>query len=109
MGPILQKRLEEHHNKSEKGWLFDLWIDTHYLKNRRPIIHTNYYGKIKKTSPFKILNADSIAGLATNFIQGAAIYFTNLINNKIEHTKIRGKFICSYQYQYFFNACRIPG
>ncbi|KAJ3323237.1 Carnitine O-acetyltransferase mitochondrial [Boothiomyces sp. JEL0866] len=104
MGPILQQRLIERDNSTDKSWLIEWWNDYAYMGYRDPVvINVNYFFAFsddkKRTEP---------AARAASIILGALQFRDLVVSGELEPEATKQGPLCSEQYKYLFNSTRIP-
>jgi carnitine O-acetyltransferase len=104
MGPILQKRLLERAASTETSWLIDWWNEYAYMGYRDPVvIYVNYFFAFVDDK----LRMDPVKRGAS-IITGAMQFRDLIINESLLPDATKQGPLCSEQYKYLFNACRIP-
>jgi carnitine O-acetyltransferase len=104
MGPVLQKRLLDRGSSTETSWLFEWWNEYAYMGYRDPVvINVNYFFAFnddkKRMDPVK---------RAASIITGAMQFRDMIIDESLPPDSTKQGPLCSEQYRYLFNSCRIP-
>ncbi|KAI9146560.1 acyltransferase ChoActase/COT/CPT [Paraphysoderma sedebokerense] len=103
-GEELQKRLLSRAASSKLGWLAEWWNDLAYFGYRDPVvINVSYFFQHRddKQRPTQTSRAASI-------VQAAMDFRKQVVTEELEPEMVKDKALCSVQYKYMFNSCRIP-
>ncbi|KAI8615223.1 acyltransferase ChoActase/COT/CPT [Chytriomyces sp. MP71] len=107
VGEELQQRLVEHDKSKSTSWLIDWWNSYAYMGYRDPVcVYVNYFFCFVDNKRFIGKSAGRAAEIIT-----AAMQFRKLLNNRshdLEPDMARKTPLCSSQYRFLFNSCRIP-
>jgi carnitine O-acetyltransferase len=104
-GEILQKRLEQRAEQTQStSWLYEWWNDIAYMAYRDPVvINVNYFFQFRDD---RFRRQQTVR--AASLVQAAMQFRELVIRQEIEPEMARTTPLCSAQYNYLFNSCRIP-
>ncbi|KAI8609540.1 carnitine acetyl transferase [Chytriomyces sp. MP71] len=105
VGEELQRRLIEQDKNKSTSWLIDWWNSYAYMGYRDPVcVYVNYFFCFVDNKRFIGKPASRAAEIIT-----AAMQFRKLVvGHNLEPDLARKTPLCSSQYRFLFNSCRIP-
>ncbi|TPX60759.1 hypothetical protein SpCBS45565_g07413 [Spizellomyces sp. 'palustris'] len=105
-GEELHKRLQERAATSSTSWLYDWWNDWSYMGYRDPVVINVSYFFVFKDELRKEWKAPVTRAAA--LITGALEFKRLVVEEELKPEMFKGGALSMDQYQWMFNACRIP-
>ncbi|ORZ39107.1 acyltransferase ChoActase/COT/CPT [Catenaria anguillulae PL171] len=106
LGAKLQQRLEQRAASTNTSWLYSWWNDVAYMAYRDPVvIYVSYF--------FQFYDADRKSlqpqtKRAAELVSGIMAFREKVVSQELTPEMARNEPLCSIQYNYMFNSCRIP-
>ncbi|KAI9090270.1 acyltransferase ChoActase/COT/CPT [Phlyctochytrium arcticum] len=105
-GEELHKRLTEKAASEPTSWLYDWWNDWAYMAYRDPVVINVSYFFVLRDEIRKEWKAP--ARRAASIITGALEFKRLVVEEQLKPESTRAGPLSMDQYQWLFNACRIP-
>ncbi|KAJ3153200.1 Carnitine O-acetyltransferase mitochondrial [Geranomyces variabilis] len=105
-GEQLRERLLKRANTEKTSWLYEWWNDWAYMAYRDPVVINVSYFFVFKDELRKSWKAP--AKRAAALITGALEFKRKVVEEELEPEKAKGGALSMDQFQWMFNACRIP-
>lgn len=104
-GLILQKKLKNWSEQNKGSWLRPLWDNMYLCKRESNAININYFIKIITDHLKDDYSSFEIAALIIGKLMDI---YEDIINERLEPERIKGKPLCMEQYKKIFKAIRLP-
>lgn len=105
-GEELHKRLQERAATSKTSWLYEWWNDWAYMAYRDPVVINVSYFFVFKDELRREWKAP--AKRAAALVTGALEFKRMVVEEELEPEMFKGGALSMDQFQWMFNACRIP-
>ncbi|TPX61639.1 hypothetical protein PhCBS80983_g00947 [Powellomyces hirtus] len=105
-GEQLRERLVERSKTEKTSWLYEWWNDWAYMAYRDPVVINVSYFFVFKDEIRKEWKAP--AKRAASLITGALEFKQRVVGEELEPEMFKGGPLSMDQFQWMFNACRLP-